>query len=203
VKIFQLKKNPNEYTSNAFLVLGSWNRLIDENILIDTGSDAYILNDIKTINTGVGKTPVDKIILTHCHFDHIGGITQIKKLYHSEVLANNKFDGVDRTISDGDILKLGDCYFEVIFTPGHSSDSICLYCKTEGVLFSGDTTLRINTIDESYTEDYIETIEKLSRLKINIIYPGHGLPITEKPGEMIIKTLRNIKNSKHFTPHDG
>jgi glyoxylase-like metal-dependent hydrolase (beta-lactamase superfamily II) len=48
-------------------------------------------------------------------------------------------DGVDCLVRDGDTVKMGDAYFEVIHTPGHSSDSICLYNRPAGVLFAGDT----------------------------------------------------------------
>lgn len=199
MKIFNLKTNPAIYSSNSFLVLGSWNKLTDVNVLIDTGSDGYIIEQIEKINTGVGKKTLDKVILTHTHFDHVGAVKELKKKYGVEVLAMNKIDGVDRILKDGELLFLGDSYFTVMHTPGHSSDSLCLYCKSEGVLFSGDTSIRVYQQDESYTAEYIESIRALSRLKISVVYPGHGDPIVDNPEKIIHASLENMTMSRKIT----
>lgn len=196
MKVIKLITNPILYSSNAYLILGTWNKISDVNTLIDTGSDGYILDHIEKINTGVGKKPVDKVILTHNHFDHTGGTRDLKQKFDAEVLSFTATPYTTRLLKPGENLLLGDCYFEVIHTPGHSSDSISLYCKSDGVLFSGDTNLRIHQPDESYSEEFIQTIERLSRLKINVIYPGHGEPLDENPERMIRQTLQNIKTNR-------
>lgn len=197
MKIFNLETNPAIYSSNSYLILGTWNKLTDVNTLVDTGSDDYIIKQIEKINTGVGKKPLDKVILTHTHFDHVGAIKQIKKRFGPEILAMNKIDGVDRILKDGELLMLGDNYFTVIHTPGHSSDSLCLYCKSEGILFSGDTSIRIYKQDESYTPEYVETIRTLARLKIQTVYPGHGEAITEHPEKILQNSLHNMLESRN------
>ena len=194
MKIINLPTNPNTYNCNAYLILGSWNKLDDVNALIDTGSDGFIVSEIEKINTGVGKRQLDKIIVTHNHFDHTGGIKDIKEKIKAEVLAFNNFFGVDRLLVDGETLMLGDCLFQVLHTPGHSSDSICLYCKSEKVIFTGDLSIRVYTNDNFYTQDYIQSMERLARLDIKMVYPGHGAPMTENP-EQIIKTTLRILNS--------
>ena len=68
MKVICLKRNSMKYTCNAYLILGSWNSLQDTNTLIDVGIDASIINEIEKINTGVGKRPVEQIIITHEHF---------------------------------------------------------------------------------------------------------------------------------------
>lgn len=196
MKIVKLDTNPAIYSGNSYLILGTWNKLSDVNTLVDTGSDDYIIRQIDKMNTGVGKKPLDKVILTHSHFDHVGAIKSLKKKYGAEILAIHKFDGVDRVLKDGELLLLGDNYFTVMHTPGHSSDSLCLYCKSDGVLFSGDTSIRIYKQDESYTNEYVESIRALSRLKINIVYPGHGEPITENPEKILHTSLQNMLESK-------
>ena len=50
--------------------------------------------------------------------------------------------GVDELLPDGRFVKAGDDFLEVIHTPGHSSDSICLYAPAAKALFSGDTQLK-------------------------------------------------------------
>lgn len=197
MKIIRLKPNPDIYTCNAYLILGDWNKLDDVNTLIDTGSDPFILTEIKRTNTGVGKVPVEKLILTHLHFDHFGGVKQIRELYGTKVYSGKKYDEKSHELKDGEELKLGDGYFEVIHTPGHSSDSICLYNKSNGILFSGDTQIRVYGSDGTFTEEYCTTIERLASLKLRIIYPGHGNPIEDKAEEVLQHTLRNIMHSKN------
>jgi glyoxylase-like metal-dependent hydrolase (beta-lactamase superfamily II) len=190
MKVLRLKSNPNLYCGNSYLLLGDWSTLDDVNAIIDTGSDDYILQELVGIYTGVGKNPVDKVILTHNHFDHLGGAAFLKKKYGAKVYANIYTDKlVDYTIKDGDVLKLADCDFLVIHTPGHSMDSICLYNKDAQVLFSGDTALLIRDTSSTYAPDYLDALGRLSRLKVRIIYPGHGDPIVEDPEGMIKSSL--------------
>jgi glyoxylase-like metal-dependent hydrolase (beta-lactamase superfamily II) len=199
MKVISLNTDPLIYSSNSYLVLGTWNKLSDVNTLIDTGTDGFIINEIERINTGVGKKPLDRVILTHSHFDHIGAVAELKSRYGVEVLAFNKFNGVDRILEDGELLRCGDGYLEVIHTPGHSSDSICLYCKQEKILFSGDTAIRIYPSDYSYTADFIRSIERLSMLQLDTIYPGHGNPMTENPEKILCESLFNIRYATKFS----
>ncbi len=197
MKVIRLNTNPKLYSGNSFLLLGEWNTIDDINAVIDTGTDDYIVKEIDKLYTGVGKNPVDKIVLTHNHFDHMGGTSALKKAFNAKVYAN-VFSGdvVDYILKDGDTIKLAEHEFYVIYSPGHSTDSICLYCEKEQVLFSGDTTLQIRDTNSAYTLDYLETMQKLAMLKIKTIYPGHGGPITNNPEEMIKTTCKNVSESK-------
>ena len=196
MKIIKLLTNPILYSSNAYLIFGAWNKIDDVNALIDTGSDGYIIDHIDRIIAGVDKNRVEKIILTHSHFDHIGGVRDIKKKYKSEVLASISAPFVDKILEPGENILLGDCYFEVIHTPGHSPDSISLYCKSEGVLFTGDLNLRTHLKDNVYSAEYIESMEKIARLKINVIFPGHGEPIDVEPEKFIQYSLQYFMHHK-------
>lgn len=195
MKVISLSGNSLKYTCKSYLVLGSWNSLQDTNTLIDAGIDGSVINEIQTINTGVGKRPVEQIVITHEHFDHAGGIKEIKSWCHATIYAFKKFDGVDEVLKDGQTLRMGDREFEVIHMPGHSSDSICLYCKEEEILFSGDAPLRILTVGGSYSGDFIDALEKLMKYPIRTIYPGHDKPIQGKVTDIVKTTLRNAKSS--------
>ena len=196
MKVICLKGNSQKYTCNAYLVLGSWNTLEDTNTLVDVGTDASIIEEIEKINTGVGKRPVEQIILTHEHFDHAGGIMEIKQKYNPKIYAYKDFKGVDEVLRDGQIITMGDRQFEVIHTPAHSSDSLCLYCEQEKVFFSGDTPVRVMTVGGSYSEEFINALEKITRRNIQTIYSGHDKPIREKVRDMMVETLKNIKSSR-------
>ncbi len=194
MKIMNLNSGSKIYTSNSYLLLGDYNALVDVNTLIDAGRDPKIIDKIKEINTGVGKKKIDQVIITHEHFDHMGLVSRIKKEFRAKVYAFNKSEHVDHTVRDGDRMKMGDLECEIIHTPGHTHDSICIYCEPGGILFSGDTPLQITT--SSFYEDYyIQTIEKLGELDIRAVYPGHGEPLFKGVRKMIKESLKNMKHS--------
>jgi len=199
VKIYNLTEKSKIYTSNVYLVTGTWNTLDDVNALVDAGRDLSILEMIFDIPTGVGKKQVEKVVLTHNHYDHTTMLLNVKKVFGSKAYAySTSIEGIDRILEDGDMIKLGDRGFEVIHTPGHSTDSICLYNRDDGVLFSGDTPLSVRTPDSTYEPDYIRALERLCRKSIHVIYPGHGAPVTERCSEMLRESLKVIKQGMNL-----
>jgi len=163
------------YTSNVYLVRGSRNAIEDVNTLVDVGQDRGVLEKIASAPTGVGKTRIAQVILTHSHYDHAGMLGRVREEYHPICYAfSRSLGGVDRYLYDGQHLKCGDRFFEVIHTPGHTTDSVCLYCGEERVLFSGDTPLRIMSEDQTYAEEFVQCLARLGSLPIETVYPGHG-----------------------------
>lgn len=180
------------------------------------GINCYIIQDENTKETMIidpGNVPqnlieildamqvkIKYILLTHCHGDHIGGVSKIKEKYGGKVLIHTK-DALglkdisinlsthiglepiilqeDARINDGDLLHVGNLEFQVIHTPGHTCGSISLYCEQEKMLFSGDTLFRGSwgriDLPTSSFEDIIASItNKLIKLPADtIVYPGH------------------------------
>lgn len=192
MKVFNLTKQSEIYTSNVYYILGSKNALEDKNTLIDVGRDPAILDVIQNFNSGVGKHKVDQVILTHEHYDHSSLLPEIKKRFNPKVYAFSPFvKGIDQLIKDGDILKAGDEKIEIIHTPGHTNDSICIYCPYSRSIFVGDTPIII-TNPSSYEPPFINAYRKLISKKIQTVYPGHGPPLTENINEKILKSFENI-----------
>ncbi|RLB19970.1 MAG: hypothetical protein DRG73_10995 [Deltaproteobacteria bacterium] len=144
----------------------------------------------------MGKKKVEKVVLTHGHYDHVSLLPAIKDEFGPEVYAFHSFDGVSHALRDGQTLKLAERWFEVIHTPGHTSDSICLYCEQDAVLFSGDTSLIITTTDVSYQDGFISALERIARKNITAIYPGHGDPINFRVKQSIYASLDNVRKGK-------
>ena len=168
-----------------------------ELMVVDPAGDVDRI--IETINILGGK--LKYIYLTHCHGDHIGGVTELKNSMGGKIIIhrldaeglNNKYVNLtqiidmpeieleaDSRIDDGDLLHLGELEFKVIHTPGHTAGGSCLYCESEGLLISGDTMFRgtwgRTDLPTSSFMDIIDSItNKLMILPDEtIVYPGHG-----------------------------
>lgn len=166
------------YTGNAYLITGDWNTMDDVNTLVDVGRDPDIISKIEEASTGIGKKRIAQVILTHDHYDHVSMVEKIRELYSPVICAYSRhFTGVDRVLHDGDLLRCGDRDFRVIWAPGHSSDSICLYCPADGVLFTGDNPISLESRDLGYCSEFYAAIDYIARLDVREVYPGHGPPI--------------------------
>ncbi len=110
------------------------------------------------------------VIVTHHHFDHIGALKEVVENYQVNLYDfSNMSEGIN---------KIDDFEFEVIYTKGHTSDSITIYFKEEKVMFVGDFIFK-NCIGRTDlpTGNYNEMIYSINRIKTypNVnVYPGHG-----------------------------
>lgn len=149
--------------------------LDNECLVIDPG-DEY--DKIKKV---IGDNKVLGAIITHNHFDHVGAINNFDKIYDY----NNLFEGINN---------IGKFSFEVIYTPGHTGDSICLYFKDDNIMFVGDFIFKdgVGRTDLGGNDsDLLKSINKISKYSKDItIYPGHG--DSTKLGIEIKKLVRFI-----------
>jgi hydroxyacylglutathione hydrolase len=131
------------------------------------------------------------IILTHHHYDHVGGVDKIKmatgcKLYLHRADLDMYKKHVDVILEDGDKLYLDNEELEIINTKGHTKGSICIYSKESKVIFTGDTVFnvdlgRTDLADGSQKEMEFSVKNIISKWGNDItIYPGHGDSATMK-----------------------
>jgi len=196
MRVVTLENSGRMYTSQVYLVLGDANRLEDVNTLVDVGQDPAILESIEKAPTGVGKWPVEQVVLTHSHSDHCALLPEVRAAFRPRVLAfSPNIEGVDGLLCDGDCLRMGDAAFEVVHVPGHSSDSICLYNQSDGVLFAGDSPLLITSPGGTYEAGFRAALEKLCARDVRCIFFGHGLPLTEGCNQRLRESQRLVAAS--------
>ncbi|MBR0423479.1 MAG: MBL fold metallo-hydrolase [Clostridia bacterium] len=169
----------------------------DENIyaIVDPGGESSKLEEtIKKIGS------VKYIFLTHGHFDHISEAEKYKNITGAKIvigkdeekfLSDNTLNlsskysknsiipfGADILVNDGDEIDFGSKKIKVMFTPGHTSGSVCYLVGD--VMFSGDTLFRgeIGRTDlkSGNLEQMRVSLKKLYELDDEyVVYPGHGL----------------------------
>ena len=162
----------------------AWADGSDTCILIDPGYEPeYLLEQVR-----LNRKTLEAILLTHGHFDHVGGVKKIAqetgcKVYicPDELLIPPHFYFGEHyytdTYSEGDTLNLAGLSLQVLKTPGHTQGSVCLLC--EDVLFSGDTLFagacgRTDLPGGNY-QTLISSLRRLSQLEGDYkVLPGHG-----------------------------
>ena len=90
----------------------------------------------------------------------------------------------DTTIQGGEVIPVGSFTFRVLWTPGHSPGHICLYEPVKKILISGDHILPNITpfielhphSSDNPLNDYMESLNAVKPLDVNLILPGHGNP---------------------------
>jgi glyoxylase-like metal-dependent hydrolase (beta-lactamase superfamily II) len=181
--------------SHVYLIKGD-----SRNVLIDTGvAGKFAVLRERLAELGLHVKDVDLIILTHEHYDHIGAtaffhrtavvtahrLTANKLELQDEFVTFRKYRDqsgkpfwVDVWLEEGSTIDLGNYELQVIHTPGHTSGCICLYEPRARLLFTGDTVFAGGTLSEiavgGNVSDYVNSVRRLSNLKIKQIYPGHG-----------------------------
>ena len=179
------------FDGNVYLILD------ERPILVDAGMMAA--PTLRNIKKFIDPQKIEMIVLTHCHHDHSGAAPELKVATGARLLLSEKEVGavgddlasvaylfgqqaphyeVDQTLKEGMVLDIGEWKLEVLETPGHSQGSLCLYEPRAKVLFSGDTVFPDGNIGRTdmyggSTPDLVASIERLTGLDVEIMYPGH------------------------------
>jgi len=180
---------------------------------------AYIINDDKTNTVGIvdpsESLPIinflkkknlkpNYILNTHHHYDHIGGNTELKKMYNVKIVGfindKHRIPGIDIMLRDNEEWIFGNSKVNIMHIPGHTLGHICFYFENEKILFTGDTlfSLGCGRIFEGTHKQMLKSLEKIKTLpKETKIYCGHEY--TYKNAEFCMKyDKNNINLQKKF-----
>lgn len=181
------------FETNAYIVACEETK---QAAIVDPGVKSF--KKITTLLENKNFTPTI-ILLTHSHWDHIADVSKLKEHYGIEVMIHpedaenllhpgsdglpmwTSFPGVaaDKELTEGVAIQIGNLTWIVIHTPGHTPGGICLYCKSENALLSGDTLFKQSIGNISFpTAEPSKMWDSLKKLEIlpenTKVYPGHG-----------------------------
>jgi glyoxylase-like metal-dependent hydrolase (beta-lactamase superfamily II) len=135
---------------------------------------------------------VAQILLTHGHSDHSAGAAKLAGLTGAPVLAADPaFRLGEMGLGPGDVLTAAGCEVQVVATPGHTADSVCLLLSADGALLTGDTVLGRGTTviaQDGSLADYLGSLDRLRALadeeRLRTLLPGHG-PLLADPAAVL------------------
>jgi glyoxylase-like metal-dependent hydrolase (beta-lactamase superfamily II) len=221
--------NPSEIVRDIFIVGGPditdgrdaciYLINLGELVLIDTGAGWSIDKIISNVQSlGLNCKNLSKVLLTHCHIDHIGGAPEIKKRFGSKIYIH-KLDAPP--LENGDpiltaaswyqtsfpptqvdvkfnlpeeILTIGEQKIICLHTPGHTPGSICIYLDRDRkrILFAQDLHGPILPEFGSNLADWDRSTNKLLDLDADILCEGHfGIYKTKKEVRDYILSYRH------------
>jgi glyoxylase-like metal-dependent hydrolase (beta-lactamase superfamily II) len=158
------------------MTLDGTNTYVVQGWVIDPGPDDEA--HLAAVLEAVGGS-AEGIVLTHDHFDHAQGAPRLSSMAGGvPVLHPGAGDDAGP--------------FEVLRTPGHSPDSVCLIRSR--ICFSGDTVLGAGSVfvpaGGGGLEGYLAALADLREVELDVICPGHG-PIVWEPHERITEYIEH------------
>lgn len=188
---------------------------------VGLSSNVYVigLKSLTLVDSGVGNRAnllapqfertdlrlkdVHQVVLTHVHHDHTGGLREIHD-HSTPTVFVQEADAVYLRVPKLVRLKGGEDIItelgslSVLHTPGHSAGSLCLYDPRRQVLFSGDTAFPDGGFgrtdgDSGSSLDMVNSLKKLAQLKVQVLLPGHGEPVTEGAEQSLSLSLHEAE----------
>lgn len=190
-----------------------------DGVLVDAGP-AYCATELVQ---SVAELPLKTIFNTHTHEDHIGADGPLQRsrpgleiLAHPlalPVIANPAQEqplhpyrrffwgwpdpATAKPVNEGDQVQTEHFCFDLLYTPGHAIDHLCLYESRQGWLFSGD--LYVGGRDRALRAGYdiwqiIASLKRLVDLPIRVLFPGSAR-IRENPAQVITDKIDYLEST--------
>jgi len=160
----------------------------EEVIVIDPGSDTAGLLE------AVGDREVLAVICTHGHAAHVAAALEVAERDEAPVALHPKDrslwreahpgEDADIEMEDGGVFEVADVRLEVIYAPGHTPGSVCLYCEDLGAVFTGHVMLADGPAPEDGEyPDFAEQLNAIGEYLLTLpgdtrVLPGHGQETT-------------------------
>lgn len=183
------------YDSNVYLVED------EDPVVVDAGTGMFADTTLEEMSKVVPLKKIGRIVLTHCHYDHLGGAAKFQKATGGRIYLHEEEAGPIKAgesvlvISDmfggklsqldieplktGQKIKTGSAELEVLHTPGHSPGSIVLHEPKSASAIVGDTVFCDGGVGRwdlpgGDLAQLVSSIRKLQKMQLRNMYPGHG-----------------------------
>ncbi|HEY6296025.1 MAG TPA: MBL fold metallo-hydrolase [Streptosporangiaceae bacterium] len=155
----------------------------DEVVVIDPGRDSAAVFDV------VGDREVLAVICTHGHAGHVAAALEVAERDEAPVALHPRdrhlwreehADDAEIEMADGGIFEVAGVALEVMYTPGHTDGSVCLYCEGLGVVFTGHVLTADGPVrHEGEFPDFAEQINAIGEQLLTLpastrVLPGQG-----------------------------
>lgn len=189
---------------------------VEKLVLGELATNTYIVTDTESGECAVVDPAIESdellasienknvkyILLTHGHFDHIGGAKALKEKTGAKVVIHREDapalnDGVlslfklqyphkstpkveaDVLVEDGSKIPFANGEISVLHTPGHTRGGVCYIFESDRVLFSGDTLFKLTAGRTDFKggnpREELMSLAKIGDLEGDyIVYPGHN-----------------------------
>ena len=160
-------------------------------LAVDPCDSSAVLNSLNEHNMNLTT-----ILITHHHWDHTGGVSDLKKKTGCEVIGADKrrIPAIDHVVDDKHILTIGNIEIQVIATPGHTNTSVCYYISESNnkhkILWTGDTLFAggCGRIMECNAKTMFDSLLTLASLPDDtLVYCGHDYTLENYEFAMTIE----------------
>ncbi len=196
------------FCSNIYVILG------DYVTIVDPGNDYTAFMDLFRMQ--FKPEDIKKVVLTHGHPDHAMGVMELLRypsivqgggfelILHEaappqfkEVVEQSGSGSRVTEVRGGETLELSGLDWEVIHTPGHTIDGICLYHAPARTVITGDMVLphAMAEVDKhagGRLDHYLFGLKALLKRDIDNVLPGHGLPVASAGRRVIEETYEGV-----------
>lgn len=174
--------NASEWTgptgNNTYLFPGS------PSILIDAGIGRA--EHVNAIGSALAGAPLDLVLITHHHIDHVAGVPALVKRWPGVVVRG----GPGEALRDGEVFTIvGLASLVALATPGHAADHFCFLDEGSRELYCGDLvrlggTVVIPASRGGDLRAYLASLERVRDLRPSRLLPAHG-EVIEDPARLI------------------
>ena len=193
-------------SSNVYVLAG------DYLTIVDPGNDYTVFTELEKL--GFNPLEIKKVVVTHGHRDHCMGVFELLRfppIYESKEIEIINHEGGPQEfkkilesqgfsltqVKGGETLELSGFEWEVIHTPGHTIDGICLYHGPTKTAITGDTVIPHSIGDADKTaggrlEHYLYGLKQLLQRDIENILPGHGVPVAATGRRSVEETYEGV-----------
>jgi glyoxylase-like metal-dependent hydrolase (beta-lactamase superfamily II) len=193
-------------SSNVYVLAG------DSLTIVDPGNDYTVFTELEKL--GFNPLDIKKVVVTHGHRDHCMGVFELLRfppIYEKKEIEIINHEGGPQEfkrileeqgfsltqVKGGETLELSGFEWEVIHTPGHTIDGICLYHGPTKTVITGDTVLPHAIGDADKTaggrlDHYLYGLKQLLKKDIENVLPGHGVPVAGTGRRTVEETYEGV-----------